>query len=462
MISGFPSVVVIDDNKSELDSIKDAFFAAGIPCLPIQYVNDDPDNESGIDHVDISEWVSPRIIVTDLNLTEVQNAKAASLVGPLAKMLQKLNLTGPYLLCIWSKIERDAADVMQLLEERHRNDTELPLQYSVISKTEFLSESVKLKVKLRNLIAENSLFDILFNWEVRVSEAGRSAVSMLYSLAQGNNEIKSIENRADELRKILAAIGNEAIGLKNAATNPALAMETGLIPVLEDQVRSMSCADLDSKWSAAIPEIGTRQNIENTAKSKLNAFYHIEEVPESFPKDSRGVFICLNNQYLDAKANKDKFEKRIGRSIECLVHEEFLSRKKGQEGRALIEKARSETILGFLEISAACDYAQRKIKLPRYILGALIPAEFEELSSFKTSAGYTKDRAHDGVYRLPQIEIKGKAYIVKFSFKYQLGAQPDDNQWFGVSLFRVRDQILSAITFNCSQYASRPGVISFL
>ncbi|ANF57239.1 hypothetical protein A5892_06980 [Halotalea alkalilenta] len=457
-----PGIVVIDDNQDELDSIKRAFFEAGIPCLPIQYINNDPDNESGIDHVDISDWISPRIIVTDLNLTEIQNAKAVNLAGPLAKMFQKLSVKGPYLLCIWSKLEKDVADVIQVLEERHWNDITLPLQVSVISKTEFLSEAEKLKEKLKNLISENSLFDTLLNWEMRTSEAGRSAVAMLYSLAQDNNQSKSIEDRAGELRKILAAIGNEAIGLKNAADTPALAMECGLIPVLEDQVRSMSGAALDNKWTDAVPEIGTKQNIDDAVKSKLNTFYHVEEVLEDFPKDCRGVFVSINGKYLETEKNTEKFEKRIGRSIECLIHEEFLRRKGKAEGRALTEKARNETILGFLEISAACDYAQRKTKFPRYILGALIPAEFEELTSFTTSQGTKKDRAHDGVYRLPRIEVKGKTYIVKFSFKYQLGAQPDDNQWFGGSLFRVRDQILSAIIFNCSQYASRPGVISFL
>jgi len=462
MISGLPGIVVIDNNKNELDSIKNAFFEAGIPCLPIQYINNDPDNESGIDHVDISEWISPRIIVTDLNLVETQNAKAVNLAGPLVKMLQKLSVKGPYLLCIWSKLEKDVSDVMEVLEERHRNDMALPLQVSVISKTEFLSETEKLKNKLKKLISDNSLFDILLNWEVRISEAGRSAISMLYSLAQDNNQSKSIEDRAGELRKILAVIGNEAIGLKNATDAPALAMECGLIPVLEDQVRSMSSADLDGKWMDAVPEIGKKQDIDDAVKSKLNTFFHVEEVPEDFPKNCRGVFISLNGKYLEVEEKLEKFEKRIGRSIECLVHEEFLSRKGKAKGRVLTERARKETILGFLEISAACDYAQRKTKFPRYILGALIPAEFEELTSFKTSQGTQKDRAHDGVYRLPKIEVKGKSYIVKFSFKYQLGAQPDDNRWFGGSLFRVRDQILSAITFSCSQYASRPGVVSFL
>lgn len=462
MISGLPGIVVIDDNKEELDNIKNAFFEAGIPCLPIQYVNDDPDNESGIDHVDISEWISPRIVVTDLNLTETQNAKAVNLAGPLAKMLQRLSLKGPYLLCIWSKLEKDVDGVMRVLEERHRDDMALPLQVSVISKTEFLSEAGRLKEKIKNLISENSLFDMLFNWEVRISEAGRSAISMLYSLAQGNNESKSIEDRAAELRKILAAVGNEAIGLKNAADNPALAMETGLIPVLEDQIRSMSDADLDGKWSAAVPEIGEKQTIDDSVKSKLNAFYHIEEVAEVYPKNSRGVFVCLNMGYLQKRGNREKFERRLGRSIKSLVHDEFLPKTDNPEEKGLREQARNKIVIGFLEVSPACDYAQRKTKLPRYILGALIPSEFEVLTSFETSQGVKKDRAHEGVYRLPRIDFKGKTYVVKFSFKYQLGAQPDDNQWFGSSLFRVRDQILSAITFSCSQYASRPGVISFL
>lgn len=462
MISGLPGIVVIDDNMDELEKIKNAFFDAGIPCLPIQYANDDPDNESGIDHVDISEWISPRVVVTDLNLTEAQNAKAVNLVGPLAKMLQRLSLNGPYLLCIWSKLEQEVEDVMQVLEERHRNDTALPLQVSVISKTEFLSKPEELKEKLRMLISENSLFDILLNWEVRISKAGRNAVAMLYSLAQDNDGSKSIEDRADELRKILAAIGNEAVGFKNAAQNPALAMETGLIPVLEDQVRSMSDAALDDKWIRAVPEIGTKQDIDESVKSKLNTFFHVEGVPEDFPKDCRGVFVSLNRKYLETEINSEKFERRIGRSIECLIHEEFFCRKGKAAGRAFTERARNRTILGFLEVSAACDYAQRKTKFPRYILGALIPAEFEELTHFKTSQGGEKDRAHDGVYRLPPVEIDGENYVVKFSFKYQIGAQPDDNQWFGASLFRVRDQILSSITFSCSQYASRPGVISFL
>lgn len=459
MISGLPSFVVVDDNKDELDNIKNALFEAGMPCLPIQYINDS-DNESGIDHVDVTQWISPRVIVTDLNLTALQGATAANLVGPLARMLKRLSLEGPYLLCIWSKLNEEVAEVMQLLEERYRDQIPLPLEVTAIAKTDFLGEPGSLRERIKGLIAENSLFDVLFSWESRIAEASRSAISMLYSLAQDSNESKSIEDRTDELRKILAVIGNEAIGIKNAGDNPAFAMDTGLMPVLEDQVRSMSLGFGD-KWLGAIPEIGKRQNIDDSVKSKLNTFFHIEEVKEDFPKDCRGVFVSLNTDYLQTNKNLGKFQKRIGRPVKALVHEEFLPKVDDPSQKKLRKDARAEITLGFLEISPACDFAQRKTRFPRYILGALIPEEFEELTSWGSPQG-VKDRAHEGIRRLPKIEVKGKTYVVKFSFKYQFGAQPYDNQWFGASLFRVRDQILSDITFNCSQYASRPGVISFL
>jgi len=411
MISGLPGVVVVDDKQDELDKIQDAFFSAGIPCLPIRYRNAEPENQSGIDHVNVSEWISPRIVVTDLNLTEANNPSATILVGPLAMMLKKLSVRGPYLLCVWSKLEGLVADVIRLLEERYGDDMTLPLHVSVISKSEFSSNPESLKEKISNLISENLLFDVLLSWESRVSEAGRSAVAALYTMAQRKTVGSSMDERACVLRKVLATIGNEAIGRKNAQEDPALAMETGLIPMLEDQIRSMSSCELNEKWRTAIPEIGTSQTIDSAIKSKLNTFFHVEEVAGDYPKNCRGVFVGLNTDYLDE--NLQKFEARVGRPMKQLLHDEFLPNTADSSKRELRESARRETILGFLEISPACDYAQKKTKLPKYILGALIPEKFEELTNRSSNLG-GGDRAHEGIHRLPKIEVGGETYVLKF------------------------------------------------
>ena len=66
-----PSIVLIDDTKEDLDEIQSSLVQAGYPCFPIHYKKDEPDNISGIDHVKI-EMINPRVIITDLNLQELQ------------------------------------------------------------------------------------------------------------------------------------------------------------------------------------------------------------------------------------------------------------------------------------------------------------------------------------------------------------------------------------------------------
>lgn len=451
MTYSLPSIVVVDNDEAELNTIKNAFFAGGIPCLPINYLNE-PGNESGIDHAVFSDGLNPRILVLDLNLTEMQATNPINLVGPLAEVIKKLPVTGPYLLCIWSKHDRDVDEVISLLQKRYADDITMPIQYSVISKTELMSEPASLKSKVEGLISANPLFDCILTWESRISEAARKTTNALFKLADNTQTESSISGCKEQLQKILATIGNEAIGSIHAQKKPSLAMDTGLAPVLEDQLLEILEDELDSKWKAALPELGQRIELENDIKAKLNTFFHIEEVDDDFPRDHRGVFVKLDMNYI--QANSEKFKRRLGRTLKALIHEEFVSSKNNTSNQRA--EIRDRLILGFLEVSAACDHAQKKIKLPKYIMGVLIPEQYDEHTKFDE-----RPTSHDGIYRLPNIIYKNNPYILKFSFKYQIGAQPDDHKWFIEPLFRVREQILSEIIFNSSQYSSRPGIISF-
>lgn len=447
-----PNIVVVDNDEVELNKIKEAFFDSGLPCLPIQYINDDPDNESGIDHVSIPKEVSPRIVVLDLNLTEQQNATPANLVAPMAEVIKKLSVNGPYLLCIWSKLEKDVEEVVTILEERYEREITFPIHWNVISKSRFISGGEDLKEKVRGLISESKLFESLLAWEAKVSEAARKTNDTLFEIAASLSDKRTISSRSQQLQAIMAVIANESIGHQNAVEQPALAMNNGLSPILYDQLSAMPDNEDDVLWRAALPKLGERESLVDPVKSRLNSFYHIEEVSRDSPKNIRGVFVLLDKSYLNE--NQDKFKIRIGRDIKEIIHDEFLNPQGAS--RAERRKARESVKLGFLEVSAACDYAQRKTKLPRYILGALIPIEYERLTFFSD-----KPIRHNGIFRLPNVSVGGEPYVVKFSFKYQFGAQPEDNKWFGESVFRVRDQILSNVVFSCSTYSSRPGVMSF-
>lgn len=470
-----PGIVIVDNDERELSQLQEAFYRAGLPCLPIQYIGDDPDNSSGIDHIDIPENLRTRILVSDLNLMDIQKLDATNLLAPLAKVLERLANSGPYMLVIWSKHKDEPERVMALLEERYKGKLTLPIDWALLSKTDFLvqngegdlEESTnRLKNKVQKLVEDSPIFHALLDWESRVSEAARRTTHTLFNLTAPQDNIGSgegdsgyISQHQDNLKKVLSAIGNESVGHKNAKDFPAFAMDNGLAPVLSDQLLAISDrSEITEVWQAALPGLGLRLDLEDVVKYELNSFYHVEVVNNDYSKSCRGVFVELNGEYLSDSRKVVKLEKKLGRNLKTILYEEFINCKVGDKQAR--EDVREKIRIGFLEISAECDQAQQKIKLHRYIVGALVPQKFDKFTRFDSN-GVVRDCAHDGIYRFPVISLSGEPYILKLSFKYQIGTQPDENQWFGQPIFRVRDQMLSDVTFNCSQYTSRPGITRF-
>lgn len=451
-------IVLIDDSKEDLEIIKDSFIQSGYPCLPILYINE-AENSSGIDHVNLG-MIKPRVVITDLNLQELQ-IHPKMLVSPIAEVLKKLNLDGPYVLYFWSKNKEHVEQVMDLILNRHK-DIPLPLHWGILDKTEFKFKPEKLKEKIEQLFTESPIFNALFSWENRVSSAAQATTDSLFKLAKSLDP-KSIPDfqlkTKTKLEIMLAIIGNEAIGLKNANEEPGLAVELGLEPVLRDHIQlNYERIDNNSTWHQAANRIGTRLDPQSYSdvKAHLNSFYHVEELNSTSPKNKRGSWINFNSSYLGDSTNKPRIEKNLGRSIKALLNEEFLNCKIGtKETRS---KAHNDTKLGFIELSAECDQAQRKTKLNRYLLSAMIPIEHEQFTFHGTEK---RDTAHAGIYRLPKIIVDEKEYIIKVSFMYQVGAIPDFNKWLGTPIFRLKDQILSDISFRASQHLTRPGITRF-
>ena len=222
-----PSIVLIDDKKEDLESIQNSFTQAGYPCFPIHYQGAEPENSSGIDHVNVS-MIHPRVIVTDLNLQEHGQFNEKILVGPIADVLKKLTLDGPYLLYFWSKNVEYVDGVVDLIFERH--DIPLPLHHGVLDKTSLKSSPAALKCELEKLFLCNKTFNALFGWENRVSSAAQSTTDSLYKLARPFEPANIHEfqrKTTGSLGTLLAAIGNEAIGFENAKEEPSLAIELG-------------------------------------------------------------------------------------------------------------------------------------------------------------------------------------------------------------------------------------------
>jgi len=470
-VFNLPGTILIDDNKDELYEILGSISASGIPCIPIHYQTD-PENRTGIDHIDIGN-IRTRIIITDLNLTESSNLDAKTLVGPIAKVLEALTKNGPYILLFWSKNEGLVEDVIKHLKLRFHNKINFPIHWEVISKSEFKNKPEALKNKIELLIKKSALFNAISDWESRISYAAQNTINALYDLTTPTEyeAEKKTEQHQEQLSKALALIGNETVGIKNAAEHPSLAVDLGLSPLFQDQLNITTLNE--GLWGTAIPLIGKRQTLDDDIKSALNTYCHLEKIQSGSPKNCRGVFVKINDEILNTSAKRHKLEDRIGNTIEDLIHEEFLSHsrcgKTKSEAKNFQKEARESIKLGFVEVSAVCDQAQQKTKLHQYLLAALIPEKFEELTSFTNSKDEIQNFAHIGIYRLPKIKVDNEIYILKLTFKYQIGTKvfssvsnrQYENTWFGEPLFRLKDQILSDISFKCAQYSSRPGIIRF-
>ena len=459
MIS-LPSIVLIDDSKDDLNMLQDSFTRMGYPCLAINYDSNDPDNLSGIDHVNL-DVIRPRIVISDLNLQELSHLNAKQLAGPIGSILRALPLDGPFILYFWSRNASTVEPVLDIIYDRN-NDIPYPIYWGVLDKTLFKSGQEDLTERVRALTKESSVFAALCGWESRVSSAAQKTTDSLFSLARATKPENLLDfqtRTTDKLQSIIAVIGNEAIGEENAAEEPETAVELGLAPVLHDHISSIGNNSNASGWKDAAPSLGSKAHLDEEIATKLNSFCHIECVNRDYPKGCRGVFLEIETDIKDDPKKREKLESRLGADLKTIIEDEFLEQIVKLANRPLVIDA---TKLGFVEISAECDQAQKKTKLHRYVIAALTPLNYtpEGTESFNLYGKQNK-KSHNGIYRVPDISIDGTDYMLQLSFKYQIGTLPHDNSWLGIPLLRLKDQIMVDISFNCAQYISRPGIIAF-
>jgi hypothetical protein len=447
------NIIAVDDELDELTAIQNAFFSGGISCLPIHFQYDVINNKSGIEHINVANF-KPRVVVTDLNLMNGSLGKPMDLVTPIANLLKKLAIEGPYLLIFWSGVTDQVAEVMELLQNRFGSELTLPLHHSSIDKNQYLQADDPniLKDKVCELINESALLNALLDWEVRVSKAAKATINELFKLTKPEPTQNYQEQHKSKLEETLALIGNESIGEKNAKIEPELAIDSGLAPVLQDQLNSLSTRP--KLWSAASPALGNNIKVNDSKlKIALNSFCHIEEVSKDYPINCRGVFVSISPKILLNETAKKTLESNLGLDIDKIIKEEFLNFKVKDKN---LEEVTFETTLGFIEISAECDQAQQKTTLHKYVLAALTPLKYEDYDLYDKSRS-----AHGAIYRIPDISYQGKDYMLQVSFRYQIGSLPSRNKWFGEPLLRLKDQVMSDLTFNFAHNISRPGIIHF-
>lgn len=462
-----PRVVAIDNRPDELKQITEALHAIGVPCLPILYEADawPPENFAPANG-------SIRLVFLDLNLLDSQSLDAKSITPHTARVLKDVVKGGPYILVFWSKHADMVDEVMTLLQQRHSDGVVAPLKWAILSKLDFqlshdttpaaIDANEKRKHELANKIAEvlkePPALRALTNWETRVSASAAATLARLNDIA-AEKDRWNFADTASRLSGILTWIAHETVGRQHAKNIPSDAAEQGLISALGDELsRNLRDHDYDVAWQEAMPQIGKKDFLHDPEyAAHLNQVFHIDT--SGLDHRVRGTFVFISPKIeADAKSVKSLFGGiRTVRGLKS----EFIDLEAIEE--ALRDDILSSCRLGLVELSAACDFAQRKDRSLRYVLAALIPHEHAKFSEFRDHADANKpprSTKHEAIYRLPPIRIGDKNFVCKLNFRHILGL-PDDSSVIGEAYFRIRSPLLDEIAYRCSTHLARPGIVAF-
>lgn len=463
-------IILVDDDQEYLDQLNRAFAMAGLSCLPIVFDRNNPDNVSGIDHIAF-DTSHARIIALDINLRESPDTKNAKALYPtIEAVLKKLKPSGPYYLIFWSKYKDLPREIIELLTTRSKDEVVAPLGWGFLDKLDFQASDPpdELRKKLLELVNQVCIFRLLLGWENRTSFAASYTLSELYKIAATSHDNGwNIQGTNEKLITLLTHVAHESVGHKNAKNTANHAVEAGLLPILEDRLLGMTSegevGTLNDEWAGCLKKLGSGKDLEALTEediANLNTFYNLEEVPSTYSKIKRGVFVRLKEPSCKPMISARFFSRIFGKgnSYNNLITEEFLFNTEARD-KKFRDEARKNLILGWLEIGATCDHDQQKNRLHRFLLSALVPLEYSEMTCKKRESGMSLT-AHEGIYRSPVLQYQGKQYIMLISFRYTTGLHKD-SCILDEPLFRLKEQIINAVAFAWSKHSIRPGITSF-
>lgn len=369
-LSGTRVIVVDDDEKDALPILK-AFAKKGIPTaffdgsprgLPLK-----DDRLSGV-----------RLAILDMDLIgggASEKSKAAALVKRLEKILSPNN--GPYAVLAWT----NHPDLLEFFEDYVSSAKNVPKPiFSIMltkaecrNKKEKLDNLTLISKRLDDKLMQASPLMFLQAWEEKCFSASTQVTNTLSDLVSGNAaKLEEWRNLwKTQLLKLMHAMSGEAIGRelnKNLVLNGLYSL---LNPLHADRMES-NTAGLSASLAEYSTEIITgSEDCGLERKARINSMLHL-----SF--ENIGHFTA-GNMY--------KFSSKIDSNWKLNPHqllEDFIQGKKGEEQTSKkINEVSKSSVPVLVEVSAACDHAQKNIRIARFIFGLIIPAAERKKLNYK-------------------------------------------------------------------------------
>lgn len=446
------SIIIIDNDERELNQLSKAFSMSGIPCLPLLY-----NSRDGVESYNLKPSINIRWLFIDLNLEDSTENTAAAFIGPIKRVINKLICGGIYTLVFWSKHSNIVNEIIERIkqDENLKKEIHCPIMIHSLDKTSLSLEN-DLSAKIKETLKSPELIKSIYSWEKLVTDSVSRVLSNTYKLANISNswdKLIDIDTGDDKnwqdkvtisnIEKIVSLLAYESTGFKSAPEIKEKSFNNGLFSLVENEYDNISDNPI---WDKSTLVDCKKIELEEKIKLELNTYLSIDEI--DFSNDIKKIF---NKGMLTFINDKEIFLKKTLGNNNC-INEEFSSASKEFSADNL-----KEIIIGALEISPDCDHANKKIKLPRFLLSVLIPNTV--LIDNNKSQKY-----HDGIFSdLPPIIYNNTSYKLLVSYKYLFSIHESSENLDILFLrkgIRIKQSILSKIRLDMSRHISRFGYIS--
>ena len=437
-------IIIVDDIQSQLDTLSGAFLDNGIGCRPLLYEN--TYNEP---------LLNIRVAFFDLNIGE----KTVNDTGKTPEEIEKLNSAvyndlaialnqyiskenGPFALIFWTRNKKIVEGFISYMQNPARgySDTASPILIDCIDKDEVSKEN--LPDKLLEILNKEEI-KFLFNFETKANEAAEKTIDKLYKIIPKDEKWGENEVLFDNLGKILSKIAASTLGFDYSKENPNKAVYEGLLPLLNNELIN---SDSEVNWETILAPLysGKIVSPDDIIQRKVNSVFHIES--SNLSKDTRGVVVEIDKTNLGHinLLNIEEINAWFGK---------LLSIKDGRE--ELKAEIINNSKLIAIEISAACDYSNKKPRINKYILGALTPVINVEKDI--NQKGRIESSYHLGGC---DFNLGDENFQIWLNLNFVFGVRNDDPR-LGESLFIMKKEIMDMLGNKYASHVSRIGITSF-
>lgn len=429
MLKDNNSIIVVDNKVEDLEKIARVFNVHGIGCRTIECNGYDllPEPLKGV-----------KIAFFDIDFIGAGDETAifSALRSVLTSTISKDN--GPFVLVFWTTNPQFVSGFKEFVnrDETYKNVPN-PIFITTLDKSEFEANPDRLSDSIEHICA-CPLAKCLISFSEELQTASDSCMQNITSLITVDEPWGVSTKYEKRFKEIFSRISIDTLGMTNGRAYPDLAIKESLAPLFGYNL----CNNGGTAWKSYL-------DLENVSKSKLNSIsisdiapslnsiYHIDfNIVDPFARGTVRKIDCEN----------DIFANRIGFSKDDWVYNRFLK----------IQFKISYELIA-LEFSAACDYANDKCRLHKFLLGIIC----------------SKDDA--ALILNSSIKISGNVYSPEFVFRYNdcencifvdLNSviSEEDNEMFkmlGKPLFKFKHEIMNVITTAHANHESRLGYSKF-